>query len=71
MLFDIIYDYFANLFLSSYLNGYSIEIMGQNTTLVKWLALSCTFIIMGLLITFMILVVRWCFRLTAGLFKGL
>lgn len=71
MLFDIIYDYFYSLFNSQNINAYSIEIMGVATTLPKWLATSTTFIIMAMLIVFMVLVVRWCFRITAGLFRGL
>lgn len=71
MLFDIIYDYFYDLFNSQNISSYETTIMGVNTSLPTWLALTTTFIILGLLITFMFLVVRWCFRVACGLFRGL
>lgn len=71
MIFDIIYNYFYDLFNSQNISAYSTEIMGVSTSLPTWLATTTTLIIMGLLIVFMVLIVRWCFRITAGLFRGL
>lgn len=71
MLYDIIYDYFYGLFNSTNISGYHTTIMSVDTTLAQWLGHTTTIIVMALLITFMFLVVRWCFRVFSGLFKGL
>lgn len=70
MLFDIIYDYFYSLFNSTRISGYSVEIMSQSTSMAQWLAVTATIAVMVILIIIMCLVVRWVFRVCAGLVRA-
>lgn len=69
MLYDTIYDFFYGIFNTTKLAGYSMEIMSVDTTFVSWLSHSVTIILLGLGILWLILVIRWIFRVCAGLLK--
>lgn len=70
MLYDTIYNFFLdNVFGSTLLNGYSSSIMGVSTSLASWLSHTCTLILLALGVLWLILVVRWIFRVCAGLLK--
>lgn len=69
MLYDIIYDFFFDLFNSNNLNVYEMDIMNVSTTFPSWLAHTATIVLMGLGVLWLILVVRWIFRVFAGLIK--
>lgn len=70
MLYDIIYDFFySNLFTSSALAQYESEILGVTTNLNEYLSHTATLTILILGIVILLLLVRWCFRVFAGLIK--
>lgn len=72
-LWNYIYDFLINhIFVSG---GENSNIMldvgnGQQLELYKWLATTSTIIVLVLMVVFLFLVVRWCFRLTSGLLQG-
>ena len=67
MLYDTIYDFFYDLFNSTNISSYSATIMGVSTTLPSWLANTTTIILLGLGVFWLILVIRWIFRVFSGL----
>ena len=69
MLYDTIYDFFYGIFNSSKISNYSLEIMSQNTSLASWLSHTATIVLLVLGILWLILVIRWVFRVFAGLIK--
>jgi len=70
MLYDIIYNFFAdNIFNSQALDSYSSEIMGVSTTLNQYLSHSATILLLCLGVFWLILVIRWVFRVFSGLIK--
>lgn len=70
MLYETIYDFFYdNVFGSTYITSYESTIMGVSTDFASWLSHTCTIILLGLGVLWLILVVRWIFRVFAGLIK--
>lgn len=72
-LWNYIYDFLiTHIFVSGGENSNIMLDIGNNQQLelYKWLATSTTIIVLVLFVVFLFLVVRWCFRLTAGLFQG-
>lgn len=69
MLYDTIYDFFLGVFDSDYISDYSTSIMGVNTSLASWLSHTATIALLILGIIWLILVVRWIFRVCSGLLK--
>lgn len=68
MLYETIYDFFYNeVFNTSYLSGYHMTIMSVDTTIAEYLSHSVTIVLLGLGVFWLILVVRWIFRVCAGL----
>ncbi|MBO7528051.1 MAG: hypothetical protein J6T74_09235 [Clostridia bacterium] len=68
-MYDLIYGYIHDyLFASIELENYSMFIMGVNTDLSVWLAHTCTIIAMVLIFTFLIIFIKWLFKLVSGLF---
>lgn len=71
-LWNYIYDFLINhIFVSG---GENANILldvgnGQQLELYKWLATTTTIIVLVLMVAFLFLVVRWCFRLTSGLLQ--
>lgn len=69
MLYDSVYDFFYGIFNSTTMSGYSSVIMGVDTSLAVWLSHTATITCMILFIVWMILVIRWIFRVFSGLIK--
>lgn len=69
MIYDYIYDFYLGLFNSQYLQGYSATIMGQNTSLPMWLSHTASIISLCLLLALLFLIIRWAFRVFAGLWN--
>ena len=69
MLYDTIYDFFYGVFNSNYLAGYTSTIMGVSTSLASWLSHTATIVLLALGILWLILVIRWIFRVFSGLIK--
>jgi len=69
MLYDTIYEFFLSVFDSDYIENYSSTIMGVNTTLAQWLSHSATIVLLVLGIVWLILVIRWIFKVCSGLLK--
>ena len=68
MLYETIYDFFYNeVFNTSYLSGYHMTILSVDTTIAEYLSHSVTIVLLGLGVFWLILVVRWIFRVCAGL----
>ena len=68
MLYETIYDFFYDeVFNTSYLSGYHMTIMSVDTTIAEYLSHSVTILLLGLGVFWLILVVRWIFRVCAGL----
>lgn len=70
MLYDTIYDFFLGIFNSSNISGYATDIMGISTTMPVWLSHTATITTLVLLVIFLGLVVRWIFRVFAGVIKA-
>lgn len=66
MLYDIVYDFFNDyVFTNTTLATINYESLGLNLN--QWLCHTCTLILMALGVIWLILVVRWIFRVFAGL----
>ena len=68
-MFDLIYNWFFNLFDSDKINLLTFDFMGNTLSLTQWLSITCTLISLGLLIWFCISVVIWCFNIFYSTFK--
>jgi len=68
-MYDLIYGYIHDyLFASVGLGQYSMEIMGVSTDLTEWLSHTCTIISMALIFIFLVIFLKWLFKLVSGLF---
>ena len=65
MLYDTIYDFFLdNIFTNVQIGGISTTLgLSYN----EWFSHTCTIVLMVLGVVFLVLVVRWIFKLFAGL----
>ena len=66
-LYGTIYNFFFDLFDNEDISSYHLTIMSVDTTLSSWLAHTVTILLLALGILWLILVIRWCFRVGAGL----
>lgn len=69
MIYDYIYDFYYGLFNSNLVSGYHMTILSQDTTLAVWLSHTGTIVSMVLLLTLLFIVIRWVFRVFAGLWN--
>lgn len=66
MLYDIVYNFFIDyVFTNTTLSSINYESLALNLN--EWLSHTCTLILMLLGVIWLILVVRWIFRVFAGL----
>lgn len=65
LIYQFIHDY---LFNDSNLASYSKTILGVNTDMTVWLSHSLTIISMVLIFTFLVIFIKWIFKLVSGLF---
>lgn len=65
LIYQFIHDY---LFNDVALESYSKTILGVNTDLSVWLSHSLTIISMVLIFTFLVIFIKWIFKLVSGLF---
>lgn len=65
LIYQFIHDY---LFDDLGLQGYSQQIMGVNTDMSVWLSHSLTIISMVLIFVFLVIFIKWIFKLVSGLF---
>lgn len=68
-LYTTIYDFFYGVFDTSDTNELSMTIMGQEMNLTSWLAHTVTIVLLLLGVLWLILVIRWMFRVFSGLVK--
>lgn len=69
MIYDYIYDFYYGLFSSNYLSGYQTNILGVDTTLSTWISHTATIISMSLLLALLFYIVKWVFKVFAGLWN--
>ena len=68
-MYDIIYQFiYTHLFNSTALASTSTQVLGLSMSMNEWLAHTTTIICIGLIVAFLVLFVRWIFRLVSGLF---
>ncbi len=70
MLYDIIYDFLLNNFFSSNntsLSNYSTSFFNTTITLDVWLSHTFTIITLALLFIVAVLIIKWLFKVFAGL----
>ena len=65
LIYQFIHDY---LFNDSNLENYTQTIMGVNTDMSVWLSHSLTIISMILIFVFLVIFIKWIFKLVSGLF---
>lgn len=66
-MYTIIYQFILdNIFNGSALNDYTQTINGVSTNMNVWLAHTTTIIIMCLIVTILVLLVRWFFRIVSS-----
>lgn len=69
MIYNYIYDFYLSLFDTTYLTGYHSTILGVDTTLPVWLSHTATIVSMALLLTLLFMIVKWVFKIFAGLWN--
>lgn len=68
-MYQIIYDFiYTYLFATSDLDNYSDTILGVSTNMAEWLSHSLTIISIVLIFVFLIIFIKWLFKLVSGLF---
>jgi len=68
-MYQLIYDFLAtHLFNGSALSSTTHQVLGVSMSMNEWLCHTTTIICICLIIAFLILFVRWMFRLVSGLF---
>lgn len=65
LIYQFIHDY---LFNDSNLENYTDEIMGVSTDMSVWLSHCLTIISMILIFVFLVIFIKWIFKLVSGLF---
>lgn len=69
MIYEYIYDFYIDLFNTSTLTDYHTTILGVDTTLPVWLSHTATLISMALLLTLLFIIVKWVFKVFAGIWN--
>lgn len=68
-IYTLIYGYiYQYLFNDSNLQSYEDTILGVNTNMAQWLSHSLTIIAMVLIFVFLVIFIKWIFKLVSGLF---
>lgn len=68
-IYTLIYGYiYQYLFNDSNLQAYEDNILGVNTNMAQWLSHSLTIIAMVLIFVFLVIFIKWIFKLVSGLF---
>lgn len=68
-MYDIFYDFISTyLFNSTDLSSASTQVLGMSMSMNEWLSHTTTIVCIGLIVMFLVLLVRWLFRLVSGLF---
>lgn len=68
-IYTLIYGYiYQYLFNDSNLQAYEDTILGVNTNMAQWLSHSLTIIAMVLIFVFLVIFIKWIFKLVSGLF---
>lgn len=68
-IYNTIYEFFYDLFDNEKTSSYCLNIMGVTTNLGSWLAHTVTIVLLLLGVLWLILVIRWIFRVFSGLVK--
>ena len=67
-MYTIIYQYLLdNLFNDTNLASYNQTILGVNTNMAQWLSHTLTIVSMVLIFVFMVIFIKWLFKLVSGL----
>lgn len=68
-IYTLIYGYiYQYLFNDSNLQAYSQSVLGVNTNMAEWLSHSLTIVSMILIFVFLVIFIKWLFKLVSGLF---
>ena len=68
-MYDIIYQYiYTYLFSGGGLDNYSTELLGVTTTMSEWCSHTLSIIAIVLIYIFLVIFLKWLFKLVSGLF---
>lgn len=67
-MYQLIYQFILEHLFNGSLSSYSTEIFGVSTNMNIWLSHSLTIISMILIFVFLVIFMKWLFRLASGLF---
>lgn len=68
-MYNLIYDFIYDNLLVGYLDNYTSEIMGVSTNFSEWLAHCLTITSIVLIFVFLVLFIKWTFKLVSGLLR--
>ena len=72
LIYDIIYDFLIdNVFASTTLDNYELSIMGVTTNMNQWLAHTVSIVAIILMVVWLVIVLKWIFRVFSSVFRSI